>query len=231
MNRRSLKLFLCHSSGDKPAVCSLYYRLRSAAVYIAPWLDKEDLLPGQNWKYEISLAVRSSDIVLVCISNTSIRKTGYVQKEIKDALDVADKQPEGAIFLIPVKLEDCRIPDRLSHLHYVNLYEKGGFDSLMRSLALRAKELGINVATEEERIYSAEDRKGIIRQVIAEELVVDESALTPQASLKDLDGDWLDAFEIKMRLEDEFGITISEEDAKVSLIVADVFCARSEAGA
>ena len=229
MSRRSLKVFLCHSSSDKPAVRSLYSRLRSAAVYIVPWLDKENLLPGQRWEYEITLAVRSSDIVLVCVSNTSIRKTGYVQKEIKDALDVADRQPEGTIFLIPVKLEECQIPDRLSHLHYVNLYEEDGFGNLMRSLAVRANELGINVATEmEKRIYSAKEREEIIRRVIAEELSLDESTF-PQARLENIGHDyWLDAIEINMRLEDEFGIELSEEDAKLGLIVGDIFSSESK---
>jgi len=237
MSRRSLKVFLCHSSGDKPATRSLYFQLRSAAVYIVPWLDKENLLPGQRWEYEISLAVRGSDIVLVCVSNNSIRKTGYVQKEIKDALDVADRQPEGTIFLIPVKLEECQIPDRLSHLHYVNLFEKGGFDTLMRSLALRARELGINVAREnvarqiQERIYSAEERREIITHVIAQELGVEESALTPDADVESLGGDWLDAIEIRNELEDRFGIEISEDDAKHSRIVADIFTTKCQAGA
>jgi len=44
---RRLKVFLCHASGDKPAVHDLYRCLRSDRV--APWLDEEDLLPGQDW--------------------------------------------------------------------------------------------------------------------------------------------------------------------------------------
>jgi len=232
MSNRSLKIFLCHSSDDKRAVRDLYFRLRSAAIYIVPWLDKESLLPGQRWEYEISLAVRSSDIVLVCLSKTSSRKTGYVQKEIKDALDVADMQPEGSIFLIPVKLEECQIPHGLSHLHYVNLFEKEGFDRLMLSLVSRAKELGINVTVEsKDRTYPAEERKEIIIRLIAEELGVDESEVTHQVNLEDLEGDWLDAFEIKRRLKFDFGIELSDQDVDGMQIVEDILYARSQAGA
>jgi hypothetical protein len=146
VSKRQLKVFLCHSSGDKPAVHGLYNRLRSAADYISPWLDEEDLLPGQRWEDEIPVAVRNCDVVLVCLSNESINKSGYVQKEIKVALDAADRQPEGTIFLIPVKLEECEIPNRLSHLHYVNLFEDRGFQRLMRAIESRAEKLKINVA-------------------------------------------------------------------------------------
>ena len=85
---RSLRIFLCHSSADKPAVRELYQRLRADGF--EPWLDEEDLLPGQDWQREIPKAVRNSDVVIVCLSRDSITKRGYVNKEIKVALDVAD---------------------------------------------------------------------------------------------------------------------------------------------
>jgi hypothetical protein len=87
---RALRVFLCHASADKPAVRELYQRLRAAGF--EPWLDEEDLLPGQDWQYEIPKAVRQSDVVIVCLSRGSITKAGYVQKEIKFALDAADEQ-------------------------------------------------------------------------------------------------------------------------------------------
>jgi hypothetical protein len=96
---RPLRVFLCHAAADKPAVRDLYQRLQSEG-FIEPWLDEEDLLPGQDWQLEIPQAVRTSDVVLVCLSSHSITRAGYVQKEIKFALDIADEQPEGTIFLI-----------------------------------------------------------------------------------------------------------------------------------
>jgi hypothetical protein len=126
-------IFLCHSSADKPAVRALYHRLRGDGVN--PWLDEEDLLPGHLWETEIPKAVRSSAAVIVCLSRSSIQKTGYLQKEIKYALDAADEQPEGKVFLIPAKLEECPVPDRLKHLHWVNLFEPNGYERLLRALA------------------------------------------------------------------------------------------------
>ena len=103
-SRRELKAFLCHSSEDKPIVRELYSRLRQDGVN--PWLDETDILPGQDWDMEIRLAVRDSDAILVCLSHSSVEKEGYIQKEIKFALDVADEKPEGTIFIIPIKLDN-----------------------------------------------------------------------------------------------------------------------------
>ncbi|MDQ3819365.1 MAG: toll/interleukin-1 receptor domain-containing protein [Acidobacteriota bacterium] len=138
---RKLRVFLCHSSDDKPLVRNLYNRLNSDGI--DSWLDEENLLPGEEWELEIIKAVRSSDIVIVCLSQSSINKSGYVQKEIKLALDVADEQPEGAIFLIPVKLEECDVPRRLSRWHWVNLFQEHGYERLMRALKSRADKLGL----------------------------------------------------------------------------------------
>ena len=94
-NRR-LKVFLCHASGDKIAVQALYERLSRDKV--EPWLDKEDLIAGQDWETEIRKAVRESDAVLVCLSS-GFNQAGFRQKEVRFALDVADEQLEGTIFV------------------------------------------------------------------------------------------------------------------------------------
>src|SRR5258708_40195274 len=109
---RPLRVFLCHSSGDKHIVRDLYCRLKTDGF--APWLDEKELLPGQNWREEIPKAVRSSDVVIVCLSK-DFHSAGYRQKEVRLALEVADEQPEGAIFLIPVKLEESEVPTGLGH--------------------------------------------------------------------------------------------------------------------
>ena len=100
--KRVLKTFLCHGSEDRSFVRDLYSRLRQDGVL--PWLDETDILPGQDWDMEIRIAVRNSDVILVCVSCSSVGKEGYFQKEIKFALDVAEEKPDGTIFIIPIKL-------------------------------------------------------------------------------------------------------------------------------
>ena len=131
----SLKVFLCHASGDKPAVRELYDRL--VADGFSPWLDEKSLVAGQDWHHEIKKAVRASDVVVVCLSNGSITKEGYVQKEIKLALDVEEEKPEGTIYIIPARLEEVRVPDRLIRWQWVNLFDQNGYSELVRALRLR----------------------------------------------------------------------------------------------
>jgi len=138
-SHQPVQVFLCHASGDKPAVRELYEKLRADGF--RPWLDAEDLLPGQDWQREIPNRVRDSDVVVVCLSCQSAIKTGYVQKEIKYALDAADEQPEGEIFLIPLRLEPCEVPQRLTRWQWVDLFESHGYDKLLRALDLRSKSL------------------------------------------------------------------------------------------
>lgn len=142
---RPLRVFLCHSSNDKSTVRALYQRLRSDGF--DPWLDEEKLLPGQDWDREIRIAVRNSEVVIVCLSKGSITKRGYVQKEIRLALDVADEQPEGAIYIVPIKLEECAVPETLSRLHWINLFEKDGYERLSRALHHCADSLGIKTGS------------------------------------------------------------------------------------
>jgi len=137
-------VFLCHASEDKQQVRELYQRLLHDHVH--PWLDEEDLLPGQNWRVEISKAVRRSHAVAVCLSERSTTKAGYLQKELKIALDILDEQPEGMIFVIPVRLEPCAVPDALQHLHYVDLFTDHGYNRLLRAIHARAEQLGLRGA-------------------------------------------------------------------------------------
>jgi ATP-dependent Clp protease ATP-binding subunit ClpC len=137
----ALKSFLCHSSKDKPAVRELYTRLRDS--HVDPWLDERNLLPGQDWDFEIEKAVRACQVVIVCLSADSVNKAGYLQKEIRAVLDVADEQPEGAIYVIPLKLEECEVPSRLRRWHWVNFFEPHGFERLMGALEERGRSLGI----------------------------------------------------------------------------------------
>jgi hypothetical protein len=48
----------------------LYQKLR-AEPWIQPWLDEEELYPGQDWNLEIEKAVEAADAIIVCISTVS----------------------------------------------------------------------------------------------------------------------------------------------------------------
>ena len=128
----SSMVFLCHSSTDKQQVRALYSRLVSSGI--RTWFDEEDLLPGQDWSGEISRAIYASSFILVCLSRSSINRRGYISREIRLALDIADSKPEGSVYVVPVRLEECAIPDRLSRFQSVDLFLGGQFERLARTV-------------------------------------------------------------------------------------------------
>src|SRR5262249_61906956 len=69
--------------------------------------------------------------------------------------------------------------------------------------------------TRSEMAASREEVYERVKEVLAEQLGVDENEITPEASFQeDLDADSLHLVELIMELEDQFGIKISDEDAQ-----------------
>lgn len=68
-----------------------------------------------------------------------------------------------------------------------------------------------------------------VKQIIAEQLGVDVSEVTPEKSLtQDLGADSLDLVDLVMAFEDEFGVKISDQDLSKIKTVADVLNALKE---
>ena len=143
---RPLKVFLCHAHSDAIAVHALYNRLLKDGV--DAWLDKEKLLPGADWEYEIRKAVRESDVVVVCHSRQFNQK-GFRQKEVRIALEEADVLPKGEIFIIPARLEECDVLEDLQRWQWVDLFETNGYETLMRALRTRANKVGATLQEKE----------------------------------------------------------------------------------
>lgn len=142
---RQLRVFLCHASQDKPAVRELYKRLKTED-WIDPWLDEEKLLGGQDFDLEIYKATRDADAIIVCLSKTSVVKEGYVNKEIRRALEIAQEKGEGAIYVIPLRLDDCNPSfEQLKKLHWVDYFFPNAHEKLIRSLQVRADALKIPI--------------------------------------------------------------------------------------
>jgi formylglycine-generating enzyme required for sulfatase activity len=142
---RKLRVFLCHASQDKPAVRELYKRLKFEA-WIDPWLDEENLLAGQDFDLEIYKATRDADAIIICLSKVSVSKEGYVNKEIRRALDIAEEKPEGAIYVIPLRLDDCTPSfEQLKKLHWVDYFTPNAHERLLKSLRVRADTLKIGI--------------------------------------------------------------------------------------
>jgi hypothetical protein len=158
INKRLLKVFLCHAHADRETVRALYSRLIKDGV--DAWLDKEKLLPGQDWELEIRQAVREADVVVVCLSR-QFNQEGFRQKEVRLALDSAMEKPDGEIFIIPARLEECDTLESLRKWHLVDLFEEDGYERLTRALQTRADRIGVILQVKHRRSPKVpEPRKG-----------------------------------------------------------------------
>jgi hypothetical protein len=130
--KAAAQIFLSYAREDEEKVGKLYQSLSD--VGFKPWMDKKDILPGEKWPSSIRRAIRDSDFFLVCLSTNSFRKRGWVQREMKQALDLWQEKLEDDIYLIPVRLEDCEAPESLCEFQWVNLFEEDGWEQLVRAI-------------------------------------------------------------------------------------------------
>jgi len=88
-----------------------------------PWLDKKRLMPGQNWPRAIETAIQTSDFFVACFSRRATSKRGSFHSELRYALFCAAKVPLDEIFLLPLRLDDCVVPPRISkQIQYLDLF-------------------------------------------------------------------------------------------------------------
>lgn len=119
--RTAPKVFIAYVEEDGLVAERLYEELERAGLN--PWLDRRKLLPGQNWPRSIEDAIETSDFFVGCFSNRSVSKKGGFQSEIRYALDCARRVPLDEIFLIPVRLDECRVPARIRReWQYIDLF-------------------------------------------------------------------------------------------------------------
>lgn len=142
--------FLCYAKENVENVRQLAIRLKVEG-WIDPWLDEEDILPGQKWENRVVSAVRESHAVIVFLSKIAVENEGFFHKELRLALDTAEEKPDGTIFIIPIRLDICDVPMRLGQYQYVDYFgdelkRERAYENLLASLKLCAKGLKIKIS-------------------------------------------------------------------------------------
>jgi len=115
------RIFISYAKEDSAAAERLFRDL--SAHGFAAWLDNHRLLPGQNWQQRIEDAIAGSDFFIACFSSRSVQKRGGFQAEVRYALHYANSLPIDDVYLIPVRLDPCRIPPRIQReTQYIDLF-------------------------------------------------------------------------------------------------------------
>lgn len=128
---QGLKLFLSYPRvrQEISLVRDLHRRLQSEGF--RTWLDEVDIRPGTDGELEVDRALRTADIVIICLTRSSITGDVRVRKEIKYVMEIAESLN---ILIIPVRLEDCDVPEELKHLLCIDLFGDDGYEPLLSTI-------------------------------------------------------------------------------------------------
>lgn len=129
------RVFVAYAKEDREPAVRLYDRLEQCGF--RPWMDIRKLLPGQNWPRAIESAIEISDFFVACFSRTSAGKRSGFQAELRYALDCARRAPLDEIYMVPVRLDACRVPRAIRReIQYVDLFPdwEAGIQVLLNAL-------------------------------------------------------------------------------------------------
>ena len=113
-----LKIFLSYAREDLECVNSVFNMLEAHGF--KPWMDKKRLLPGQDWQQEIVKSIKNSDVFIVFFSSSSVGKRGVFQKELKHALNQLEYLLENDVFILPIVLDDCEVPEKFRRFQWIH---------------------------------------------------------------------------------------------------------------
>lgn len=126
-------VFISYASEDRQKALQIYNVLSQAGL--TAWIDVNELKPGQNWEYEITKALGKSAIVVAVISRSSVDKRGYVQKELRFALDKIKEKLVDDIYIIPVLIDrEATIPTSISFIQYLSWGDAGSSQKLIDAI-------------------------------------------------------------------------------------------------
>lgn len=114
-------VFISYARQDGDAALRLAKDLEDAGVDV--WIDVERLRPGERWRPAVGEAIERSRYFVAVLSSRSVTHRGFVQAELRSALELLREFPESQTFVIPVRLDDTEIVNReLRELNWVDMF-------------------------------------------------------------------------------------------------------------
>jgi hypothetical protein len=113
------RIFVSYASEDQVPARAIVAFLKAAGF--DTWFDKDSLLAGQDWGKVVEQEIARARLLILCLSRNSVEKTGFVQKEMNLALQQAELRPSSQVYIMPVKLDDCGIPEPIARWQCLDL--------------------------------------------------------------------------------------------------------------
>ena len=135
-------VFISYAREDFDFANKLYQDLKLAGI--EPWLDKISMKAGEKWQPAIRSAINDSKYFIPLLSSNSVQKKGYVQRELREALDILEGLSYKDIFVIPLRVEDCKVTNKkVNQYNIVDLFPdwKGGIKKVLDSMGINSTDL------------------------------------------------------------------------------------------
>jgi len=154
-NRR-LKVFIYHLDNDQDIIRTLCDQLDLNNVEVvlpedveyrtvSEEADDEQPQQARGQKEAFRRTVQNVDVVLFCLSEVFDEVVSLPHAEWQIALDAALEKRQGDIFILPVCLNECLVPERMKKWQPIKLHEKGGYQSLMYALKGRGDKVKVEL--------------------------------------------------------------------------------------
>ena len=178
--------FLSYVREDAEHVDRLQQLLEASGIRV--WRDTASLWPGEDWRAKIRRAITDDALVFIaCFSRRSLRRrVSYQNEELTLAIEqLRLRRPEEA-WLIPVRFDDCQIPDldigggrTLASLHIADLsggrFAEGagrlaaGVQRILRQHRLAHLICGVEIAGARDRVLKRISRTEELVQLVEDE--------------------------------------------------------------
>jgi len=140
---RLLRVLLCHAISDTQIAEDIKDRLNTKK-----WIEAktEAVMPSTSpkWNRNINETLQQIDDAILCLSSHTLTND-RLPKEFGAILEKLDEKPEGSVFVIPLRLDQCEVPIRLASLEYKDYFpednQKWVLHQVLESLKFRAREL------------------------------------------------------------------------------------------
>lgn len=126
-------IFISYAREDLAVANRIFQNLEKNGY--SPWLDTEKILAGEEWwDTVIKPNLKRANFALVIISETSINKRGVFQRELRQIMRKAEDTLISDIYLIPIKIDDCVMPEQLEKFQWLDYRTDQDLRQLKKSL-------------------------------------------------------------------------------------------------
>ncbi|MGH9840567.1 MAG: TIR domain-containing protein [Blastocatellia bacterium] len=132
LKNASTQIFFNYAVQDKGRVAALYSKLADEGFTL--WMDVKNLLPGEVREFSIGKALQDASFVLIFLSANYVNYRGHWHSVKKNAVELFENTLRDDIYLIPVLLEDCDVPEDLQKFQPAKIYEEGEWEKLVQAI-------------------------------------------------------------------------------------------------